>query len=543
MKLLQSYYLPVLVAVFLFLSFYRLASVTLFDVDEAVFAEATKEMVNDGNWITPTYNGVNRYDKPILFYWLMAASYKAFGINEFGARFPSALAGLLLCLAVFLFGRRVGDARTGIYASGVMALSLFYFVYSHAAVTDMALTLFITLSLFSLFLSRAARAGGRPGEDLYLYGFYLFSALAFLTKGLIGIVFPFAIAIVYMYSRERMRGVRRVFSLKGFVLFFIVSAPWYGAELAVNGREFIRLFIIKHHFMRYTGVISGHRGPIFYYIPVLIIGLFPWIVFLPGGIRNALKGPRNPLAAPTGGPGPAEAASGNDLYRSAMLLAFLWFAFIFVFFSFSTTKLPNYVLPAVPAACLLIASGLSERWGSWKRYEYVFLACLSILLGVAFVISRRYLSRLGIDETGWVLIVSAVLIAMAGAASYMAIAKKEPRGVLAALMLAFLLLLSVDALPLASGYMQGALHKFSLYAKESLPPGEKVIVYRINNPSIVFYSGHEVQEVGDPGELAPLVRKGRKLLVIAKTKDLGSLKNTGLSVKEETGNYALLVAK
>ena len=545
MNRLQTYYLPVLVALFLFLSFYRLASVTLFDVDEAVFSEATREMVKDGNWITPTYNGVNRYDKPILFYWLMAASYKVFGIDEFGARFPSAAAGFLLCLAVFLFGRRTGNTMTGINASGILCLSLFYFVYSHAAVTDMVLTLFITLSIFSFFLSQSGRTGPGPAATRYLYGFYIFSSLAFLTKGLIGVVFPFAIAMIYMYAKERMRGVKRVFNLKGFILFFIVSGPWYGAELAANGMEFVRLFIIKHHFMRYTEVISGHKGPIFYYIPVLMIGLFPWIVFLPGGIRNALKSPGNPLAATTvSGSRGSRGDSGTDgPDRSALLLAFIWLLFIFVFFSFSTTKLPDYVLPAVPAACLLMASGISDRWGTLKRYEYGALALLAVLMGAAFIICRRYLLQMGINDTGWVLAAAATMIATAGAALYSVLRKKESRAALAGLMLLFLLVLSMKALPLANNYMQGALHKFSLYAKNNLPPGEKVIVYGINNPSIVFYSGHEVHEVGNPRELAPLIRKYGKVVVIAKTKDVGSLKNAGLKLKEESGNYALLVAK
>jgi 4-amino-4-deoxy-L-arabinose transferase-like glycosyltransferase len=96
-------YLFLIILIAVFISFFRLGSVTLFDVDEAVFAQATKEMIENADWITPTYNGENRYDKPILFYWLMAASYKVFGINEFAARFPSALSGVLLVLSVFLF--------------------------------------------------------------------------------------------------------------------------------------------------------------------------------------------------------------------------------------------------------------------------------------------------------------------------------------------------------------------------------------------------------------------------------------------------------
>ena len=545
MNRLHPFYLVILAALFLFLSFYRLASVTLFDVDEAVFAEATKEMVNDGNWITPTYNGENRYDKPILFYWLMAASYKVFGINELGARFPSALAGFLLCLAVFLFGRRTGSVETGIYASAALSLSLFYFVYSHAAVTDMVLTLFITLSIFSFFLSRRQRAAAGASDDLYLYGFYLFSALAFLTKGLIGIVFPFAITMIYMFAKERMSGVRRVFSLKGLILFFLVSGPWYGAELATNGMEFIRLFIIKHHFLRYTEVISGHSGPVYYYIPVLVIGLFPWIVFLPGGIKNALKRSRNPLVIPTvPGAGDRRQGAGRaDMEAPAIMLAFIWLVFIFVFFSFSTTKLPDYMLPAIPAACLLIASGMSDKWGPWKRYEYASMAILSVLMAAAFVISRQYLSKLGIAETGWVFVVALTMAALAGTGIYAVLRRRGSSGIVAALMLAFLLVLSVKALPLANGYMQGALHKFSLYAKENLPRGEKVVVYRMNNPSIVFYSDHMVREIGNEEELAPLLRKGKGLLVIAKKRDLGSLGHSGLKVKEEMGNYALLVAK
>lgn len=261
-----------LVAIAFFMSFFRLGSATLFDVDEAVFSAATKEMVESGDWITPTYNGENRYDKPILFYWLMAFSYKVFGINEFGARFPSALSGFLLCLVVFFFVRNFHDNERAFYAALPLALSLYFLVYSHAAVTDMALTLFITLALCSFFLSLEPR----EGAGRYIYGLYVFSALAFLTKGLIGILFPFGIAVAYLLSTEGMKGMRRVFSGTGILLFLLLSAPWYIVQYAINGDEFIQQFFIKHHFKRYTGVISGHKGPLYYYIPVVIVGLLPW---------------------------------------------------------------------------------------------------------------------------------------------------------------------------------------------------------------------------------------------------------------------------
>lgn len=377
-------YLFPLIFLAVLVSFFRLGSVTLFDVDEAVFSQATKEMVKSGDWITPTYNGEKRYDKPILFYWLMAPSYKIFGINEFGARFPSALSAFLLSLAVFLFVRRAcpggrgesagepddqadathgnssGDERA-FYAALSLTLSLYFFAYSHAAVVDMALTLFLSLSLFSFYLSVSDEAADTKRKNLYIYGFYLFSALAFLTKGLIGILFPFGIALIFMYMTEGARGLKKVFNLKGALIFLAVSGPWYGAQLLINGREFIDQFIIKHHFKRYTGINSGHNGPFYFYIPVLIAGMFPWIAFLPAGLKGAIK---------------KEDRLG--------LFSLIWFAFVFVFFSISTTKLPNYILSSVVAASILVSSGIMREKGHAK-YGHILTALLAALISVAFL--------------------------------------------------------------------------------------------------------------------------------------------------------------
>src|SRR5208283_1116738 len=275
-----KYFLPVIITASL-LSFFRLGFIPLVDVDEAVFSAATKEMVQTGNWITPTYNGENRYDKPILFYWLMALSYKSFGISNFAARFPSAIAAVCMAFALFLFVRHSHGERRALYAAFAFILSSYFLVYSHTAVTDMVLTLFISLSLFSFYLSTQKTKGQ---EQMYVCGFYAFSALAFLTKGLIGIVFPFGIALIYLYLTEGKAGIMRIVNLKGMVIFLILSVPWYAAEFSINGREFFEQFFVKHHLQRYAGVISGHSGPIYYYLPVLLLGLFPWAAFLPSGL-------------------------------------------------------------------------------------------------------------------------------------------------------------------------------------------------------------------------------------------------------------------
>jgi 4-amino-4-deoxy-L-arabinose transferase-like glycosyltransferase len=495
------------------MSFFRLGSVKLFDVDEAVFAEATKEMVENNNWLTPTYNGANRYDKPILFYWIMAASYQVFGINEFSARFPSAMAACVLALSIFFFSKRFRDDTYALCAVITFVLSLYFLVYSHSAVTDMTLSLFISLSLFSFYLSQE-----RDGRSLYIYGFYLFSALAFLTKGLIGIAFPFGIAITYMFLTERLQGIKKVFNLKAMILFLLVAAPWYLAQLAVNGQEFVDLFFIKHHFKRYLDVISGHRGPFYYYVPVFMAGLFPWSMFFPLGIRNAFK--------------------TKDRFSIFVLV---WFTFIFIFFSFSTTKLPNYILPAVPAAAMIISSGMVQQSKKWWRYATTALAVISLMIGAAFLISRPFFFKYGIHDVSWIFVASLIMILMGVLFSYAAYAHKTYWGAASALMMAFLFVLSVHGLPLAGDYLQGTLYRYSLYAKTKLQGDQRIIAYGINKPSIVFYSGHKIISAGNKDDVKAALDPRRQIYIaITRIKKIDELKELGFNVIERDDKYAVL---
>jgi len=521
-------YLLLVIFISAFLSFFRLGSVTLFDVDEAVFAEATKEMVQTCDWITPTYNGENRYDKPILFYWLMAASYKVFGINEFAARLVSAVSGVLLSLSVFLFLRQFHDERKACYASLSLCLSILFLVYSHAAVADMVLTLFITLSLFSFYLSVKK-------DRRYIYGFYFFSALAFLTKGLIGVIFPLGIGLIYLLITEGLRGVRKLFVPGAIMLFLIVSLPWYITEIVINGREFIQNFFIKHHLMRYTGVISGHKGPVFYYFPVLIVGLFPWIGFLPDGIRNIFR-KRGALK---------KYRKEGKVVDDLGLFACIWLGLIFVFFSFSTTKLPNYILPAIPAASILISSGMASRGSSVGGRGFsgeganIIIAVLAVVMGIAFLASGGYFAATGISDTGWVKTFGLLMFAMACVSLFALFTKRELHGFMATCMIIFLLLVSVKAVPAASRYLQGALYRYSLYARNKVGKGE-IIAYKMNNPSIVFYTGHKIIDARTRGKLLPYIKDGGKFVAITKTGDADALEGLGFKLLEKDGRYALL---
>jgi 4-amino-4-deoxy-L-arabinose transferase-like glycosyltransferase len=511
---MPKYFLPIIV-VALTLSLFRLGTAKLFDVDEAVFSEATREMVIDRNWITPTYNGNNRYDKPILFYWLMAASYGVFGVNEFAARFPSALAASLLTVALLLFVSRVKGGRIAGYAALSAVLSVYFVVYSRAAVTDMTLTLFLSLSLFCMYLFTE-----RGGNRLYGYGFYLFSALAFLTKGLIGIVFPFGIALVYLWVSEGRHGPRKVFSAGGFLLFFIVAAPWYLAQVGINGWEFIGQFFIKHHFRRYTDVISGHRGPFYYYIPAMIIGLFPWIAFLPAGIRSALREK-----------------------KGIPLFSLVWLGVVFLFFSFSTTKLPNYILPSIPAAAMLIGVGMAEADGNWRRYSLLAMGVLALCLAAGFFIAEGRLAGLVSHDTGWLLWIAAMVLGASAVCFFSAFTSRAYVGPVAVLIAAFLFLLMAKGLPLASDYLQDTLYQYSLYAHERLQPDEGLIVFGMNNHSIAFYSGRRLIAIDDKKDLAALTERETHAVAIAKVQDIDMFRGLGYNLLEHDSRYAILERK
>ncbi|HSB30091.1 MAG TPA: glycosyltransferase family 39 protein [Candidatus Sulfobium mesophilum] len=509
--------LPIIIAA-MFLSLFRLGTPKLFDVDEAVFSEATREMVVSNDWITPTYNGVNRYDKPILFYWLMAASYRVFGINEFGARFPSALAAILMIYFIFLLTKRFSGWEAAHYAALSGALSVYYLVYSRAAVTDMILTLTISLSLFSFYMTTAE---GTARSPVYLYGFYLFSALAFLTKGLIGIIFPFGIAFVYSAVTGGLRSIRRVFSLKGILLFTAVAAPWYLAEVIINGREFIEQFFVKHHFRRFTDVISGHKGPIYYYLIVIVVGLFPWISFLPAGISSALK-KKDPLH----------------------LFALIWLVLVFLFFSLSTTKLPNYMLPALPPALVLIGVGMSERNEKWRRYSFASMGMLSLAIAIALIfVSRKYLPKIGVADAGWPLVAASAAFLGGALCLYCAFSRRNLYYPIAVFMIFFFSALVMGGLPAASDYLQGTLYKYSVYAKERLRQDEKIIVFGINNPSIAFYSERRLIGANTKEELTSLAGRYVHAVAISRTKDAGLLLDSGYTLVTSDSRYALFETK
>jgi len=312
--------------------FQYLGQLPLIDPDEGRYAEIPREMLERGDLITPTLNYVKYFEKPPLLYWINAASLKIFGMNEFAARFPSALCGLLTVVATYIIARRLYGRRAALIGALILGTSAGFVLQSRIILTDMLLTLCLTAALGAFIV--AAQREGRRSQGLPWYLFYLFCALATLAKGLIGIVFPGGIIFFYLLVSRRWRLLKEMRLFSGLLLYLAVAAPWFVA-VSLRNPEFARFFFIHEHFERFTSTVHGRYQPFWFFVPVLLGTMLPWSFFIPGALRRAWQDRH------------------HEEGRAGIYLV-IWTAVIFLFFSKSSSKLVPYILPIFPPLAILV---------------------------------------------------------------------------------------------------------------------------------------------------------------------------------------------
>jgi 4-amino-4-deoxy-L-arabinose transferase-like glycosyltransferase len=319
-------------------------SLPLIDRDEPRFAEAAREMRERGDFIVPYFNNQFRFDKPPLTYWFQVASYRVFGEKDFGARFPTAVAAALVAVVLFAWGKRMRDEQTGWWAAIIFSLSLQTFIHGKAAVADMWLVLFVTLThragwelLKTNTERRTPNAEHRTGSWWAL--FYVSLAFAFLAKGPIGWA-PLSTLAVLKLRRREMRLNQRFHFIVGLVLMLALVCIWGIPALIRTHGEFFRIGIGKHVVERSVATMEGHGASSlwmylallpFYFVTVFA-SFFPWSIKLPA-LWRSLRVQRD--------------ATDQFLLTGALI--------IFGIFTFAQTKLPHYTLPAFPLLALLLA--------------------------------------------------------------------------------------------------------------------------------------------------------------------------------------------
>ena len=377
------------------LFFLNLGGASLWDVDEGRNADCALEMMLANNWIVPTFNGQLRIDKPALLYWLQIFSYTLFGINEFAARFPSAVAALLTVLATYELTRSMFTRTTGLFAGVIVAATPMLIGAARFANPDALLNCFCVLTLAVFWIGLAERRWWW----FVLLG--VLSGLAVLAKGPVGLILPAAVNTCFLLWERRLGILWDRRWVLSTVAFTLVALPWYiWVGLETHG-EFLSGFLLKHNLERGMAAMEMHDGFPGFYLVVLFVGSMPWSLFVIVavwfGIWSAIRCPWAILQSwwlQASEVGAAECDGSLSDRPAAYRLLLCWIAVYLIFFSVAATKLPNYVLPAL-APCAILTARMLQRWRTgtiglpaWFRViAPIALAVLGVAVGLGLTLA------------------------------------------------------------------------------------------------------------------------------------------------------------
>jgi 4-amino-4-deoxy-L-arabinose transferase-like glycosyltransferase len=520
--------------------FWGLASTGLVDETEPLFAEAARQMYETGDWITPYFNDVTRFDKPPLVYWLMAVGFHLFGVSEWTVRLPSALSAAGMVGLGFWTLRRFGFARpelatayataptadsagvrsrlsqrsliaTAVIGSALIALNPETIVWGRIGVSDMLLTSCIGSALFAFFLGYGQPEFPQRQRNWYL-GAYALMALAVLTKGPVGIVLPgLIVTCFWIYLHGPIKGIvtaiQEMYVVKGGILFLVMTVPWFVLVTVVNGQAYIDSFFGYHNFERFTDVVNGHSAPWYFYFLVVTVGFLPWSPVIPWAIAR-LK----PLGIQAWRSQPRQGQLG--------LFALIWFVVIFAFFTVAVTKLPSYVLPLMPAAAVLVSLAWSDRLyptPSQPRSNVGFgisLGLSLLFLGILAFATFYSPNWMGDDPSmpdlpeqvraSGIMVRAAIIWTLALVTGIGLILSKQGRwlwSVKLVALIAFVLVSLLPAYQLADQIRQQPLRSIAAMTLDVQQPNEPLYMVGFMKPTLVFYTQRLVTYIYEPEEM------------------------------------------
>jgi len=344
--------LAFLCGIFLFwgLNFYP-----LLDVDETRYAIMSRDLAASKDWNLLLLNSIPFLEKPPLYFWMVACSIKFFGgFSEFAVRFPIAVIASFLVFFTYIFGKKVLSRKFGLLSAVILLTSVFFLILSHVAILDMVLTVWMTSSLYCAYLSFKAE---EKYKKYCWWGFWTFAGLGFLAKGILAIAIPAVVMFLYcLFTKKLKQMFKPINFVVGLVIFLLISLPWHVVMFRDYGWTFINEYFVKHHFARLlTSEDLGRKHGFFYFVPVFIVAFMPWtFIFLASvidGCKKLVEKYKN-----------AEGKIVNRIWnlfssenaeQELLLFLVLFFVVVFCVMSVSSTKLPTYILPAIPAAALI----------------------------------------------------------------------------------------------------------------------------------------------------------------------------------------------
>ena len=461
----KSNFVPAIALLLLAGFFLNLWGPALFDLDEGAFSAATMEMLLRGDFVTTYLNGVQRFDKPILIYWLQAISTGLFGSDEFFYRLPSAIAASVWAIAIYRFAKpRLGEACAKA-AFIFMVCSVGVTVIGRAATADALLNLWIALACLDGY-----RAVAENSEKAKRRAF-LWIGLGLLTKGPVAAVVPLATLCLYAIAmRERENWVRVAIYPLGWLIALCIALPWYIAEYLDQGQLFIEGFFLTHNLGRFSDTMEGHGGSVFYYIPGVLLIALPFCVWVVRSLASVREIGRDPLVS----------------------WCWSWFGFVFVFFSFSSTQLPHYVLYGSTPLFLMMAKFFNNVPLRWALLPAMLLPLICLVFPfIAPVIAGNVddpymsamlldgLSRLGFGEAMLLMAVSCFLLLTI-------LFARDSLESIYRIGVIHLVLVGLLVVPVVAGFQQTPVKEA---AQLAMGLGEPVVMWRTDMPSFSTYRG------------------------------------------------------
>ncbi len=504
------------------LDLYRLGAPSLFDQDESEYGEIAREMADRGDPVTLHVNGQPLFVHPPLYMWLVAATGRVVGFSEFSIRIWSVAGSILAVYLTVLLGRDLFNPRVGLLAGAILALTLQYLFQSRLAVFDTVLIAWMLLA-FRAFL--AAYRSGRRGDYLR---FFLFAGLATATKGPIGLVLPGLVIGAFAVVRRAWRWCAQVPWTEGLALYAAIGLSWYVVETVRHGWAFIATNFGAYTLGRFFGVVEKHSAPWYFYVPVALLGAFPWTTFWPAAAAMHIRRWKD---------------------HDGSLIVLLWVIVPLLFYTAAQTKLPGYIMPIFPFSAIGVAAVWDQALGRRRDKRIAAAAAWLLLLvgalfwATAWFLGAHYPGPFR-DAAPVLLGPAAVLVVGAMVVLLLAIRGAQP-GAFAALclmMAATWFALLAWATPLVEA--EKPIRPLAAAIRAALTPTDRIVAYRMGTAtSLIFYTHHPVERVETEDALRAAVCAPGRVFLIITSGELARLRWTPPHldpIAERAGTLALL---
>ena len=489
-----------------FTFFFGLGRQAITDSDEAFYAEAAREMVESGDWLTPHFNYEDRWQKPVLYYWLSAALYRVTGPTEWAARFWSALSGIGLVLITLAAARRIaGRDDTAWLAGAIVATCYGYFTMARLALPDLPLACCITIGIWASLERRWIWAGAAAG-------------LGFLLKGPIALAVP-AVVLLPIWWRERALRPRWRDVAIAAAIFAVIGLPWYLAMTLEHGTAYLESFFLSDNFERFATDRFNEPRPVWFYLPIVVGGLVPWAMFLLVLPWNAIR----------------EVARRQRRLSDEEWRLLIWAMAPLVLFTASVGKQPRYILPVLPPLAILLAGAIASRVRHSHEPDTRGLTVATWLTAAFYVMVAVLLYRARpLFITVYPSVTAFAIAAIAVAVVVLVWLVTTGRWIvlpvtMSIVSVVFLLVVQFGAL---AGRRPEPVEQMAALVRSHRTGGEPVGEYQTFVRNLVFYLGFKQVELFDEARVLDFLKSPQRVLLVVRARDVPRLESiSGISTK------------